>query len=355
MDAARQPISIVIPAFNQLAFCQQCIASLHANTQREYRLILVDNGSTDGVPEYFDAVANAVVVHTGENLGFAGGVNRGLEHASGHVVLLNSDTILPPGWLTRLEQALLTGDDWGIMGPMTNCAAGPQQINGLYFDTESGIYNYAAERAGEYGDSVRETTRLIGFCMLIRDEAFAKVGMLDERFEIGNFEDDDYCKRVRQTGYRLGMAEGCFVFHYGGRTFAGMGLDGERYREVLEQNRVRYEEKWGIKLPKDVSPRRLAHRLNECAREALAAGDTAEAVRMLRGAIHAAPGDARNYNDLGFALWQDGKQEQALECFLMALEKDPNDADARANATDAAAALGKQDAVPPLPENATED
>ena len=340
MATARQPISIVIPAFNQLAFCQQCVASLQANTEREHRLILVDNGSTDGVSEFFDAVPDAVVIHTGENLGFAGGINRGLAQASGHVLLLNSDTILPPGWLTRLEASLLSADDWGVIGPMTNCAAGPQQINNLYFDTESGIYNYAGERAAEYGDSVRETNRLIGFCMLIREEALAKVGVLDERFEIGNFEDDDYCKRIRAAGYRLGMAEGCFVFHYGGRTFAGMGLDGERYNEVLEANRVRYEEKWGLKLPKDVSPRRLAHRLNECAREALAAGDSVEAVRMLRAAVHAAPGDARHFNDLGYALWSDGKQEAALEAFLAALEQDPDDPDARANAHDAAQALG---------------
>jgi GT2 family glycosyltransferase len=346
MATARQPISIVIPAFNQLTYCQQCIASLQANTQREHRLILVDNGSTDGVAEFFDVVPGAVVVHTGKNLGFSGGINRGLEKASGHVVLLNSDTILPPDWLARLEAALLTSEDWGIIGPMTNCAAGPQQINGLYFDAEATIYNFAEQRAAAFGDSVRETNRLIGFCMLIREEALEKVGTLDERFEIGNFEDDDYCKRVRAAGYRLGMAEGSFVFHYGGRTFAGMGLDGERYHEVLEANRVRYEEKWGIKLPTNVSPQRLAHHLNECAREALAAGNPTEAVRMLRAAVHAAPEEARHYNDLGFALWQDGKQEQALQCFLAALEQDPTNPDARANATDAAQALGKTVELP---------
>ena len=91
------PLSIIIPAFNQLKYCQGCIASLRRCTPEAHRLILVDNGSTDGVGDYFYSVPKAEVLHAEENLGFAGGVNLGLAKAVGHVVLLNSDTILSPG------------------------------------------------------------------------------------------------------------------------------------------------------------------------------------------------------------------------------------------------------------------
>ena len=125
------PISIIIPAFNQLEYCRQCVQSILIHTQRPCRLILVDNGSTDGVSEYFDSVPGAMAVHAGRNLGFAGGVNLGLQHAEGHVLLLNSDTIVPRRWLERLEAALLCAEDIGIVGPRSNCVSGIQQIDGL--------------------------------------------------------------------------------------------------------------------------------------------------------------------------------------------------------------------------------
>ncbi|MEA3365964.1 MAG: glycosyltransferase, partial [Candidatus Hydrogenedentes bacterium] len=123
---ALKPISVIIPAFNQVNYCRQCIQSIRMHTDREYRLILVDNGSTDGVSEFFDSVPGATVVHSDANLGFAGGVNLGFDHADGHVLLLNSDTLVPKGWLGILQHALLEEDDIGMVGPMSNCVSGPQ-------------------------------------------------------------------------------------------------------------------------------------------------------------------------------------------------------------------------------------
>ena len=79
-------VSIIIPAFNQLDYCRQCVGTLQRNTEGPYRLILVDNGSTDGVSEFFDNVAGAEVLHLGENRGFAGGVNAGLDAAEYHAL-----------------------------------------------------------------------------------------------------------------------------------------------------------------------------------------------------------------------------------------------------------------------------
>ena len=87
-------ISIIIPAFNQLDYCRQCILSVQLHTPPPYKLILVDNGSTDGVAEYFDEVPGAHVIHARKNLGFAGGVNLGMAAAEGPVLLLNRDTLV---------------------------------------------------------------------------------------------------------------------------------------------------------------------------------------------------------------------------------------------------------------------
>ncbi len=335
-----KPLSIIIPAFNQVAYCRACVASLRRCTPREHRLILVDNGSTDGAGAFFDSVEGARVIHAEHNLGFAGGVNLGLAQAEGHVVLLNSDTLLTPGWLDRLEAALLCDDAVGMAGPMTNCAAGPQQINGLSFANEAAMDVFAADWAQQHAGGVREVTRLVGFCMMIRDTAFQRIGLFDERFGIGNFEDDDYCTRIRHAGYRLVIAEDSFVFHHGGRTFAGMGLEGASFDQLLTENRRRYEEKWDVHVPAPTAPEKRAQRLNAQARQALAAGNPLEAVRLLRAAVEAHPGDAQQYNDLGVALWRAGKAELARECFLQALKVDAGHAEARDNAAAVAEYLG---------------
>lgn len=327
----RTPISIIIPAFNQVAYCQACIASLRRCTLREYRLILVDNGSTDGAGPFFDSVEDATVIHTGENLGFAGGVNQGLNRAAGHIVLLNSDTLLTPGWLDRLEAALLSADDIGMAGPMSNCAAGPQQIDGLSLNSEPVLDAFAEEWTRRNAGRVRDVNRLVGFCMMIRDNAFRRAGMFDESFGIGNFEDDDYCTRLRKEGFRLVIAEDCFVFHHGGRTFQGMGLTGDAFEQLLAENRRRFEEKWGVHVPNPPAAQRRAQRLNEQARQALADGNPLEAIRLLRAAIEIRPEEAQHYNDLGVILWQTGRIGLARQCFQQALQCNPEYTEARDN------------------------
>jgi len=337
------PISIIIPAFNQLDFCRACIASLQRNTARPYRLILVDNGSTDGVSTFFDSIPKAEVIHAAGNRGFAGGVNLGLARAEGHVVLLNSDTLLSPEWLERLERALLSGEDIGMAGPMSNCAAGAQQIDGLTLRTEEQIDAFARELAVRKDGTVRSVTRLVGFCLMIREAVWREIGPFDERFGIGNYEDDDYCTRVRRAGYRLMVAEDAFVFHHGGRTFAGMGLEGAAFNQLLDENRRRYVQKWDVQIPAPPSPTRRAEQLNARAQEALAHGRAADAVRLLRAAIEADPSAPEHYNDLGAVLWRLQQPEVAYGFFLEALKRDTSYTPAIENAESAATHLGKPD------------
>ena len=83
--------------------------------------------------------------------------------------------------------------------------------------------------------------RLVGFCLLIRRAVIDAIGVLDERFGIGCFEDDDYCLRAIQAGWRAVIARDAFVHHFGGRTFMGSGLD---HAAILRENEQRFREKW---------------------------------------------------------------------------------------------------------------
>jgi O-antigen biosynthesis protein len=325
------PIDIIVPAFNQLAYCQGCVASIQQNTRRPYRLILVDNGSTDGVGPFFDTVPDAVVVHAQTNRGFAGGVNLGLRHARGHVVLLNSDTLVPPRWLDRLARALAYDDRIGIVGPVTNYASGPQQIDVPPLQSLDDIAAFAEALAQREHRRITDCYRLVGFCMLIRDTALHDVGLLDEQFATGNFEDDDYCLRTRRAGYRLCVAHNAFVYHFGNRTFAGMGLADERFARVLNENEQRFLAKWGSGAVEHSEQGLQADRLNAQAREALAQGRLDDALRLQAAAVEACPQGSRQHNDLGAVVWHVGDHDRARRCFERALALDAQNDDARAN------------------------
>jgi len=338
---SQTPVSIIIPAFNQLHYCTQCIASIRANTFYPHRLILVDNGSTDGVAEYFDTVPEAIVVHADTNRGFAGGVNLGLDHVEGHALLLNSDTLVPRNWLARQVAALERDTDIGMLGPMSNYVSGPQQIDGLEFTAMSEIDAFADGLAQREAGQLADVFRLVGFCLLIRDRALQTVGRFDESYGIGNFEDDDYCLRVRRAGYRLCIAKDCFVFHYGHRTFLGMGITGEKWTELISENQGKFQEKWDLKPEDRTEAAQKSQALNAEARAAFEEGNPAEALRLLKEAIRAFPRLEANFNDLGAVLWHLGEHERAYDQFVRAVKLNADYSEARENLHNAAEALGR--------------
>ena len=334
------PVSIIIPAFNQLEYCRQCIDSIHANTDPDaYQLVLVNNGSDDGVGEYFDSITDAEVIHSEVNRGFSGGVNLGLANAHGHALLLNSDTVVPRHWLTRLVDALSCDDDIGIVGPMSNYVSGAQLIPDLNLTTMDEINAISDRLYEEQREQYVVTDRLVGFCMLIRDSVWKAVGNFDEGFGIGNYEDDDYGLRVRNAGFELRIASDCFVFHFGSRTFAGMGVHGERWNDLYAQNEERFRRKWNVDPDHDRSAARDAARaLNRDARLALKQGNRPSALTLLTNAIRTSPELAENYNDLGVVLWEMGETRRAIALFRSAIALNPDYREANENLADVAKA-----------------
>ena len=100
--------SIIIPCWGQLEFTRQCLAALKSHTRRPWELIIVDNGSTDGTPDYLAGVSDmanmpVTVVTNATNRGFPAAVNQGLKAARGeYLVLLNNDVVVTDGWLEQL-------------------------------------------------------------------------------------------------------------------------------------------------------------------------------------------------------------------------------------------------------------
>src|SRR5579883_3442320 len=105
-------VDVVIPVFNQLAFTRQCLESLQRHTVLAVRVIVVDNGSTDGTAEYLRGCSHIKLIRNSENLGCAAAWNQGVKAAVAQwVVILNNDVVLTPGWLEGLLGAAETGLD----------------------------------------------------------------------------------------------------------------------------------------------------------------------------------------------------------------------------------------------------
>ncbi|MFO0899231.1 MAG: glycosyltransferase [Pirellulales bacterium] len=243
--------SIVIVTFNQLEYTRLCLESIRHFTDEPFELIVVDNGSTDGTPGVMRAMSDVRLIENPNNRGFPAGANQGLAAAAGEqVVLLNNDCVVTTGWLRRMLAALASDPGIGLVGPCSNRVSGPQQVAAGY-EQLADLDGFAWEW-GRHNDSRRlETERLVGFCLLIRRSVVERIGLLDERFGLGNFEDDDYCRRAREAGFKAVIALDSFVHHFGGQTFRACGVD---FPKLLKHNELLYREKWAEQVPQTGAP-----------------------------------------------------------------------------------------------------
>jgi GT2 family glycosyltransferase len=244
-----QRASVVIVTYNGLLYTRLCLASLFSRGWPPGdELIVVDNGSTDGTPAFLGELqrSNPFVrlVRNERNLGFAAANNQGLAQASGEVlILLNNDTLTPAGWRDGLAR-WLRDPTIGLVGPVTNRTCNEAQIDAPYRtfgEMEQFAEGYAQQHRGQ-GNDLR---MLAMFCVGLRREVYEAVGPLDEQYQVGMFEDDDYALRVRRAGYRIVCAEDVFIHHFGQASLGELCLTGE-YDSVLETNRRRFEAKWGL-------------------------------------------------------------------------------------------------------------
>jgi GT2 family glycosyltransferase len=240
--------SIVVVTRDNLVFARLCLESLLAATDGGYEVIAVDNGSTDGTREYLSRLnasgAPVRALLNESNRGFARACNQGLRLARGEVlVLLNDDTVVTPGWLRRLT-AHLDDPEVGMVGPTTNRIGNEAEIDASY-RTLYELVRFADARAETHAGDVFDIPTLTMFCVAMRRDTYEAVGPLDERFEVGLLEDDDYSLRVRSAGYRLLCADDAFIHHFGETSF-GKLVPGGEYARLLHANRRRFEEKWGV-------------------------------------------------------------------------------------------------------------
>lgn len=336
-EVARPIASIIIPTFNNLPLTQRCVASIRAFTTAAHEVVVVDNASTDGTAAWARREGLRVIANA-ENLGFPKACNQGMLLAGGeYLVLLNNDTVVSPGWLELLLAHAQADPTTGLVGPSTNFAVPPQKIPADYGSHEQ-FLAFAARISSEHRGRAVAVDRLVGLCLLIPRRIVQTVGLLDERFGLGNFEDDDYCLRVRMAGYRLLWAQDVFIHHEGHQSFRRLG-DGE-FQRILDRNRRLFLEKWA--LAHAVRAQYVDAGPGEATRgsavpgsgaadrgwDLLRAGRYADAYDDFEANVRQAPGDLRSMLGLGLAAEGRGAPAAAALAYRAVLDVAPDNADA---------------------------
>ncbi|MDG2212319.1 MAG: glycosyltransferase family 2 protein [Verrucomicrobiota bacterium] len=219
-----------------------CLQSLlNVREFDELEIIVVDNASGNEtvhrIQELIRDAGNIELISNETNRGFPGGANDGLRRATSEIIfLLDVDTIVPDGALRKLAEHVKKNPDC-IVGPVTNESGNEQKIYTQSTDPKGILEEGARWCAHSQGSSLK-VKQLDLFCTGMSRATLEDVGMLDERFGLGYYEDTDFCRRARQKGYPLMMIEDVFIFHKGG----GTGLSS---REKMRESRNIFLKKHG--------------------------------------------------------------------------------------------------------------
>ncbi len=222
-------VDVVIPVYRGLEETQLCLRAVLADPDRPMgRIIVIDDCSPEpALSKWLQELADdgrIYLMRNAQNAGFVVSTNRGMEAAGEHdVVLLNSDTEVPAGWLRRLMAQAYAHPRIASVSPLSNNAticSWPHNLGGpiLFGHTLQDLD--AICRSVNAGRFV-ETPTTVGFCMYIRRQALREVGLFDaDHFGLGYGEENDFCLRASGLGWHHRIACDIFVYHAGAVSFS---------------------------------------------------------------------------------------------------------------------------------------
>jgi GT2 family glycosyltransferase len=219
---------IIIPVWNERELTIECMESIKKNTPLSHRIILIDNASDEATRVYLKELSeknkDAIILIRNEiNAGFPKAVNQGIAISNApYLCILNNDTKVYENWLDEMIKIAEIDPGVGIVNPSSNNLGQSGPLKGF---------------SGKW----IEMSSCIGFCMLIKKEVIKKIGMLDEIYSPGNFEDTDFSRRAAKAGYKCVMAKGAYVYHVQNTGFKKRKDWDEGFRRNLDI----FSKRWG--------------------------------------------------------------------------------------------------------------
>ena len=310
--------TIIIPVYRDVAITRDCIESVLATrTPTRDRVLLIEDASPDfGMRRMLAAFAqdheNVVLLCNPANQGFVRTVNRGFDFCrDGDVLLLNSDTRLFAGAIDEMRDVLHAAPDIGTVTALSNNATifsypHPDHDKDVLPDID--WESLAAVARAQSAGSAVEVPTGHGFCMLIREEALRQLGGFSEAFGRGYGEENDFCQRAADRGYRHVAACGVLVEHRESVSF------GDEKASLLATNLPMLESMYPEYTPLIIGfekqdPLRLARRALDLHRLAASAGRFVVSVETWLGG-----GSARAARDLIGLMLTPGQESIVVRC-----------------------------------------
>lgn len=234
-------IWVVVLNWNGWQDTIECLRSLDKLAYQHYRVLVIDNGSTDdSVARIKEQFPEIELIETGKNLGFAGANNLGILHALNRgaefVWLLNNDTLVEPHSLSQLVEVALNNPEAGAVGSVLYYLDNPSQVQAW----GGGRVNFLLGRTHHAHQPAR-LDYLTAASLLIRRRVFESVGLLDDGFFM-YWEDADFGYRMRKAGWKLAVAAETRILH---KESASSGTKSYRTNLYLSASTVRFFSKHG--------------------------------------------------------------------------------------------------------------
>ncbi len=252
----QKAVAVIIVNWNQKKRLDACLSSLKSKTEyKNYRVIVVDNGSNDGSVELVKQQFRwADLIALAKNYGFSISNNQGISYAlkkysPQYVLLLNNDTeIIQSNWLISMVKAAESAVDIGIVGCKLVYPDGKTQ----YIGTKVGFQSIAWLNPLDEScyPSVFDVDAVLGASFLIKREVIDQIGFLDVGYSPFVHEESDYCVRAKRAGYRIRMLLDVWVIHHWKTSMVKVKPAQVEY--VVRRNFIRFmllnfPQKWLIK------------------------------------------------------------------------------------------------------------
>lgn len=257
-------VALVAVCHNHLEVTKSFVESVMNELDSNYDLYLLDNGSSDDTWEYLSSFSNKdsesenkplVLAYKSDiNKGFAGGNNILIKEILAvnkkgiipncvypkytNIILINNDTLITKKAIEELVKVCNSDEEIAATGPISNSVGG-MQLSKQFVKLKDSEYKSIADIVANQRRVPIEAGMLVGFCLCLKTKVVEEIGFLDERFGFGMWEDNDYCLRIRNAGYRLYIVPNSLIYHYGSQTIQDFGANN-----LFIENRYKFLEKY---------------------------------------------------------------------------------------------------------------